>query len=273
MFKITSTKHLTENVFSTEIEAPAVALDSQPGQHVEVRVGAGGDPLRLPLAAYDRDRGTVTVVYEARDRTVNPLPELAEGEAVLEVRGPLGTPCQIGELGKVVFAAEDLGVASLYLRVKEHKNKGAYTISVIGFESSADVYWEEEFLSVSDELYVCTRDGSYGVNGRIANPVGGVCETHKNIERLVAIAQLDSMKKLAKIASDYEINALVAFDAVRSYDGSTGVFEAPQVPPEISAFAAVPEVNAIEIDFDKLLARHRAVSKETAERRAPRPSS
>ena len=269
MFKIKRTKNLTENVFSTEIEARAVALDSQPGQYVEITVDAGGEPLLFPLAAYDRDRGTLTVVHDANDPAGGRLQRLAQDEEVFDVRGPLGEACRIDELGKAVFAAEDLGVASLYIRAKGHKDRGTYTICVLGFESSADVFWEEEFSSISDELYVCTRDGSYGVNGRIANPVSGVCETHKNVERLVAVAQLDSMKKLAKVASDYEISAVVAFDAVLRPTGASGDFEASTIPQELSRFARVPEVNAIEIDFDKLLARQRALSKQAEEPQAP----
>ena len=269
MFKITRKTDINENVFLIEIEAPSVAQDSRPGHHVEVQADPGGDQVLLPVSGYDRARGTVTVVHEAFDPPGLRLRTLTEGDAIHAVRGPLGAPCNIEAVGKAVFAAEDLGIASLYCRAKKHKDKGAYVICVLGYASSGDVYWEDEFSAISDELYVCTRDGSYGVSGRITDVVRGVCETHKNVDLLITIGQLDSMKKVTKAAADYNIKAVVSFDAVRQPAGRASVFDVSGVPQETFAFVRAPEVNAIEIDFDKLLARQRAILKETE--KTPQP--
>ena len=251
-----------------EIEAPAVAPGVHSGHHVELRAVPGGESLTLPIARYDREKQTITVVVDDRYPGAAALAGLDEGGGVFQISEARGAACKFDSLNKVVLAAEDLGVASLYCRARKYKEMGTYTILVLGFENKDAVFWEEEFSGVSDELYVCTRDGSYGVKGVITNPVRAVCETHKNVERIIIIGQLDKMKKVAKIASDFDVTALMSFDAVRQPAGRPSIFETAGAndtasPQETFAFARSPEIDANDIDFDKLLAKQRAIIKET----------
>jgi ferredoxin--NADP+ reductase len=261
MFKIARRESINDEVFVMEIEVPEIAAVARPGHHIDIRVNPDGTALTLPVAGYDREKGTVTIVHKAQDLPSLQLSMLQEGDDVFQVRGPLGGRCAFDDAGKVVLAAEDLGAASLYLRAKAYKDRGAYTICLLGFETKDAIFWEEEFASLCDELYVCTHDGSYGVNGRITNPLRAVCEAHKDIERIVMIGQLSKMKKAAKVAADYDIPATMSFDAIRRPVGSPNIFDVDETSQEIFEFAKAPEIDANEIDFEKLLAKQRAILK------------
>jgi ferredoxin--NADP+ reductase len=123
------------------------------------------------------------------------------------------------------------------------------------------VYWQDEFSDVCDELYVTTGDGSYGVSGKITGPIRAICDTHKDLERLVVIASLKNMKRAAKIAEDQGVAARVCFDAIRPPVGTPSVFDAPREAQEEFTFAKAPELDARDVDFDKLIARERAIQK------------
>jgi ferredoxin--NADP+ reductase len=265
MFKIARKEIVGNEIHLMEIEAPALATQVRPGHHIDVHVNPDGGALTLPIAGYDPDRGTVTVVFKAQDLPSLQLSMLKEGDEVFQVRGPLGGTCSFDDSGKVVVVAEDLGAASLLLRAKEYKKRGAYTIGILGFETKAEIFWEEEFAEVCDELYVCTRDGTYGVRGRITNPLRAVCETHKDLERMIVIGQLPKMKKVAKIAADYDIPTVMSFDAIRQPVGGPSIFEIADSSQGVFDFAKAPEIDANDIDFEKLLARQTALAKETDE--------
>jgi ferredoxin--NADP+ reductase len=263
MFKVTRKQSITDDVFLMEIEVPAVAAETRPGHHVDIHINPDGASLTLPVADYDGERGTITVVHKAQDLPSLQLSMLAEGDEVFQIRGPLGGACAFGDASKVAMAAEDLGVASMYLRAKAYKQNGAYTICVLGFETKNDIYWEEEFAAICDELYVCTQDGSYGVSGRITTPLRAVCEAHRDIDRIVMIGQLAKMKKVAKVAADYDIPAVMSFDAIRQPLGSPNIFGIEDSSQEIFDFAKAPEIDADEIDFEKLLTKQRALVKHS----------
>lgn len=266
MFKVVSKQNITDEIFTVEIEVPAIAASARPGHHIDVHINPDGPALTLPLAGFDREKGTITFVHKAHDLPSLQLSMLAVGDEVFQVRGPLGGTCEITDTGKVVLAAEDLGVASLYARAREYRERGAYTICVLGFDSRETMFWETEFAAICDELYVCTRDGSYGVSGRITHPLRAVCETHRDIERIVMIGQLDRMKKVAKLAGDYDIPTVMAFDAIRQPLGTPNVFDTADDSQEVFGFAKAPEVDANDIDFEKLIARQRELQKESEQK-------
>jgi len=155
-------------------------------------------------------------------------------------------------------------VASLLWRAQEYRAAGAYVIAILGFTSKDRVFWQDEFSAVANELYIATLDGSYGVTGRVTGVLQAVCETYKDVERIVMIARLKQMKRAAKIAADLGIEARLNFDALRFPAGSAGVFEHGDRAQEAFAFARAAELNAEDVDFDKLIARERALAPESA---------
>jgi NAD(P)H-flavin reductase len=259
MFAITRKQSFNEDTFLLEFRLPALAGKAMPGQYVDLHMNVDGPTITLPIAAVDREEGTFAVVEQGRDLPTEQLMILDVGEEVFQIRGPLGSPCRIDSDGKVVLVGEDLGIASLLWRARVFKEHGAYVIVVLGFPSRERVFFQEEFAAVADELYVTTLDGSFGVSGRVTGVLQAVCETHKDVERIVMIGRLKHMKRGAKIASDFGIDASVSFDAIRFPVGSPGIFDAVDRAQDAFEFARAPEVDADRVDFDKLLAKEKAL--------------
>ena len=168
---------------------------------------------------------------------------------------------------KVVLLGEDLGAGSLLWRARAHRAAGAYVIVILGFASRDRVFWQNEFGEVANELYIATMDGSFGITGRVTGALQAVCETHKDIERIIMIARLKTMKRGAKIAVDFAVDARVNFDAVRFPVGSSGVFDHGDNAEDAFRFARAAELNAEDVDFDKLIAREKAISDENSQER------
>jgi ferredoxin--NADP+ reductase len=262
MFKVVRKQTFTDELFLLEIEMAAIAKSAAPGHHVDIHLNPDASVITLPIAGLNRDAGTITVVQRAQDLPSEQLMMRREGDEVFQIRGPLGSACTIDDVGKVALAAEGLGVASLLSRAAAYKERGVYTICTIGFPTRNGVFWQNEFSDVSDELYVTTSDGTFGVNGKITVPLKAICETHKDLERMIVIAGLKNMKRAAKIASDHGVAARMCFDAIRPPAGTPSVFDAPTEAQEEFSFARAPEIDAADVDFDKLIARARAIRNE-----------
>lgn len=259
MFTITRKQSFNEDTFLLEFGMPAIAAKALPGQYVDLHVNVDGPTVTLPIIAVDREAGTFAVVEQGRDLPSEQLMIMNAGEEMFQIRGPLGSPCRIDSDGKVVLVGEDLGVASLLWRARVFKEHGAYVIVVLGFASHDRVFLQEEFAGVADEIYVATLDGSFGVSGRVTGVLQALCETQKDIERIVMIGKLKHMKRGAKIASDLGIDATVSFDAIRYPIGSPGIFDAVDRAKDVFEFARAPEIDAERVDFDKLLAKEKAL--------------
>jgi ferredoxin--NADP+ reductase len=257
MFKVVHKQTFTQDLYLAEIAIPAVAQTAAPGHYVDIHLNPDARPITLPLAGADPERGTITIVNRAQDLPSEQLMMLAEGDEVFQVRGPFGSACTFDTPAKVALAAEGLGVATLLWRARRYRENGAYTICVIGFPTRGEVYWQEEFAEVSDELYVATEDGSYGVSGRVTGPLQAVCDTHKDVERMIVIASLKTMKRAAKIAADRGVVARVSFDAIRPPARVASLFGTSEGVQEVFAFTHAPEIDPADIDFDKLIAKER----------------
>jgi len=259
MFQITRKQSFNEDTFLLEFHLASIAERARPGNYVDIHLNPDARPITLPVVGVDKDAGTFAVVEQARDLPTEQLMVLTQSEEVFQIRGPLGVACDFNADGKVALMAEDLGVASLLWRAQEYRAAGAHVIVILGFASKDRVFWQDEFGSVASELYIATLDGSFGITGRVTGVLQAVCETHKDIERIVMIARLKQMKRAAKIAADSGIEARLSFDAMRFPAGSPGVFDATDRAQESFEFARAAELNADDVDFDKLIAREKAL--------------
>ncbi len=259
MFPVIRKRSFSEDVFEMVIGVEPIARTAAPGHRVDLRVNPDAPAITTPVILTDADAGTITIVERARDLPTEQLMMLAEGDAVFQVRGPLGASAPVDELAKVVLAGEELGVASLLWRARRWRERGAYVIAIIAFAGHDAIFWEDEFAEASNELYVVTADGSYGVSGNLPGVLRAVCETHRDVDRIVAIASLRHLKRAAKIGADAGIDTRVAFDALRPPTGEAGVFEARADSPETFEGLHAAELAATDVDFDRLLARERAL--------------
>jgi ferredoxin/flavodoxin---NADP+ reductase len=273
MFKITRKQSFNDDTFLLEFELASIAERARPGQYVDIHLNPDARPITVPVTGVDKSAGTFSIVEQGRDLPTEQLMVLGVDEEVFQIRGPLGGACEFDIDGKVVLLGEDLGVASLLWRAREHRARGAYVIVILGFASRDRVFWQDEFGEVASELYTATLDGSFGLTGRVTGALQAVCETHKDVERIVMIARLKTMKRGAKIAADFGIDARLSFDAVRHPAGSPGVFDHEDRAKDVFMFARAAELNAEDVDFDKLLAREKALSDETSEEGEGRSAS
>ena len=272
MFNVVHKHTFTGSLFLLEISIPAIAEKARPGQYVDIHLNPDSSVITLPIVLANPKTGTITVVERGHDLPSERLMMLQEGDSVFQIRGPLGSAMAEDTPSRVVLAAEGLGVASLLWRARTYKDRGAYTICVIGFASRSQMFWDSEIAEVSDELYVATEDGTYGVSGKIIGPVRAVCETHKDIDRMVVIGQLSTMKRAVKIATDQGIHVRMSFDGVHQAGPTAAIFDEPDSAQSTFEFARAAELRASDVDFDKLLARERALRTKAQSADASPPS-
>src|SRR5208283_1878407 len=145
------------------------------------RIDERGERIPLTVADFNVERGTVTVVIQAVGKTTFEMMTLREGDAILDFIGPLGLPSHIRKLdGTVVLVGGGLGVAPIYPKLREYKQRGNRTVSIVGFRNRDLVFWEDLFREVSDELIVATDDGSYGRKGFVTHVLAEVMEKEKD---------------------------------------------------------------------------------------------
>jgi ferredoxin--NADP+ reductase len=265
MFKITRKQSFNDDTFLLEFELRAIAERAKPGQYADIHLNPDTRPITVPITDADAEAGTFSIVEQGRDLPTEQLMVLTPGEEVFQIRGPLGASCDFDTDGKVVLVGEDIGVASLLWRAQKHRAAGAYVIVILGFASKDRIFWQNEFGEVANELYIATTDGSFGITGRATGALQAVCETHKDIDRIIMIARLKTMKRGAKMAADFAIDARVNFDALRFPAGSPGVFDPSNDAQEAFRFARAAELNAEDVDFDRLIAREKALADENSQ--------
>jgi NAD(P)H-flavin reductase len=249
-----------------ELEAPEIARAAQPGHFVIVRHGDGGERIPLTIADFDRERGTITLVIQAVGKTTTMLMQLAQGELVDDLVGPLGHARHFDQHGKVVVVGGGLGVAPVYPQLRRYRELGAHTISIIGFRSKDLIFWEDRFRQQSSELIVTTDDGSYGVKGLVTVALASVLEKHADIDEVLAIGPAVMMKACAELTRPRKIHTVVSLNPVM-VDG-TGMCGGCRVTVGgTMKFACVdgPEFDGHLVDFDELQLRARRFDREERE--------
>ena len=215
MFLITRRKQFGPSTFLWDVKAPDVARAARPGHFIMARIDERGERIPLTVADFNVDQGTVTVVIQAVGKTTFEMMTLREGDAIIDFIGPLGLPSHIQKLeGTVVLVGGGLGVAPIYPQLREYKQRGNRTISIIGFRNKDLRFWEEEFRAFSDELIVCTDDGSYGRQGFVTHALVDVLANEKNIREVVAIGPLPMMKACCETTRPFGISTIVSLNSI-----------------------------------------------------------
>lgn len=264
MYKIIRKKELVSQIYRMDIEAPRVAKSAKPGQFVIVKVDEVGERIPLTICDYNREEGTVTIVFQTLGMSTKKLAALEEGEAIRDFVGPLGNPSEVvmdsvehlaGK--KIVFVAGGVGTAPVYPQVKMLKEKGIDVDVIIGTKSKSTLIFEEEFNQVAKNLYVCTDDGSYGFQGLVTDRLKKLMEEDgKAYDLCVAIGPMIMMKFVSRLTASYKLKTIVSLNPIM-VDG-TGMCGACRVTvgSEVK-FACVdgPEFDAHLIDFDEAMRR------------------
>jgi ferredoxin/flavodoxin---NADP+ reductase len=240
------------------VQAPVVASKARAGQFVIVRICTEGERVPLTIADYDRERGTITLVFQEVGKTTMQMGTMQPGDCFASVTGPLGRPTEIEKYGTVLCVGGGVGIAPIYPIARDLREAGNKVISVIGARNKELLFWEDKMRTVSDELMVCTDDGSCARKALVTVPTKEVLESGQAIARVWAIGPAIMMKFCALTTKPFGVPTIVSLNSIM-VDG-TGMCGACRV--EVGGqtrFVCVdgPEFDGHQVDWDQLLARQR----------------
>jgi len=240
------------------IEAPAVAKKVQPGEFVVIRIDEKGERIPLTVADWDKEEGSVTIVFMEAGTTTHRLALLKAGDFIADFVGPLGLPTHIDKFGTVVCVAGGFAVATIMPIARAMRIKGNRVISIMGARNKSLIFWEDELRSVSDQLIVTTDDGSYGRKGLVTEPLKELLESDEKVDRVIAIGPSIMMKFCAKTTEPFGVKTIVSLNPIM-LDG-TGMCGCCRVSiGGTTKFTCVdgPDFDGHQVDWDLLFARQR----------------
>jgi len=240
------------------VSAPDVAHKAQAGQFVVVRVVDEGERIPLTIADFDREQGTITMVFQEVGKSTIHLGTLQPGDSLASMTGPLGRPTEIENYGTVICVGGGVGIAPMYPIARELRAAGNHVISIIGARTRDLLFWEDKMGAVSDELIVCTDDGSYKRKALVTEPLKELLEGRNDVSRIWAIGPAIMMKFCCLTTKSFGVPTIVSLNSIM-VDG-TGMCGACRV--EVGGktkFVCVdgPEFDGHQVDWDLLLSRQR----------------
>lgn len=264
MYKILKAEELADKIFLMDVEAPRVARHCEPGQFVIVKMDEKGERIPLTICDYDREKGTITIVFQIVGASTLKMAELKAGDSFRDFTGPLGCPSEFVNEDlealknkKMLFVAGGVGAAPVYPQVKWLHERGIDADVIVGSKTKNMLILEEEMKAVAGNLYVCTDDGSYGHAVMVTSMVEKlVKEEGKKYDVCVAIGPMIMMKFTCLMTKDLGIPTIVSMNPIM-VDG-TGMCGACRlhVGDEVK-FACVdgPEFDGHLVDFDEAMKR------------------
>ena len=259
MYKIVKKQPLNPTVTRMEIEAPLIAKKAKPGQFIILRVDENGERIPLTVAGYDREKGTVTIIFQIVGATTEKLNHLNEGECLHDFVGPLGVPTHVDGLRKVCVIGGGVGCAIALPIAEELHAMGAEVTSIIGFRNQDLVILEDEFKACSDHFTLMTDDGSYGEKGNVTAPLKTLLENGERFDEVIAIGPLIMMKFVCLTTKEYDQKTVVSMNPIM-VDG-TGMCGGCRLTfGGKTKFACVdgPDFDGHEVDFDEAMSRSRS---------------
>ena len=258
MYKILSRETLVPNNYLFRIEAPAVARKARAGQFVVLMIDEKGERIPLTIADWDREEGSITIVFMEVGVTTRKLAQLRAGDSIASFVGPLGLPSHVEKFGTVVCVGGGVGVAPIFPIARALKEAGNKIISIIGARSHDLLFWEDRMREVSDSLVVTTDDGSYARKGLVTEPLKEILEGAEKVDRVVAIGPAVMMKFCSLTTKPFAIPTIVSLNPIM-VDG-TGMCGCCRV--EVGGetrFTCVdgPEFDGHQVDWDLVFARQR----------------
>ena len=256
MYKIVKKEILNPTVTLMEVLAPYVARKAEPGQFIILRVDDDGERIPLTIADFDREKGTITIIFQIVGATTIKLNTLNEGDFIKDFVGPLGVATHTEGLKKVCVVGGGVGCAIAYPIAKKLHSLGCTVHSIIGFRNKDLVILENEFKNVSDKLIIMTDDGSYGEKGVVTNPLQKLIDNNEEYDEVIAIGPLIMMKFVVKTTKPYNIKTVVSMNPIM-IDGTGMCGGCRLTVGGKTKFACVdgPDFDGFEVDFDEALSR------------------
>ncbi|MEC9488348.1 MAG: sulfide/dihydroorotate dehydrogenase-like FAD/NAD-binding protein [Halanaerobium sp.] len=256
MFKILEKEILAPTMKRIIFDAPEIARKAEPGNFIILRVDEKGERIPLTVADYNREQGTITLIFQEVGYTTRHLGTLAAGDHILDLVGPLGQPMHLEGYQKAVCIGGGSGTALLYPKTKALYEEGAHVITITGARTEELLILENELAEVSHELYLATDDGSKGHHGFVTEVLQEVIADNDDIDLVVAIGPVPMMKAVAGITREHGIKTVVSLNSIM-VDG-TGMCGGCRVTVGgETKFTCVdgPAFDGHQVDFDELMRR------------------
>ena len=257
MYKIISKTALCDAVIKMEIEAPLVARKAEPGQFIILRVSEDGERIPLTIADFDREKGSVTIIFQTVGATTKLLAAKNAGDYIQDFVGPLGKATETEGLGKVAVIGGGVGSAiALPIAKKLHKS-GTTVHSIVGFRSEGLVILKDEFTSASDKFFLMTDDGSAGEKGLVTDKLRSLIELGEKYDEVIAIGPLVMMKFVCKLTGEFGIKTVVSMNPIM-IDGTGMCGGCRLTVGGKTVFACVdgPDFDGHLVDFDEVMKRN-----------------
>ncbi len=257
MYKILQKQVMSNVTKLMVVEAPQVARVARAGQFVIVRSHEHAERIPLTIADYDRDAGTITLIFQEVGKSTLEMGTFEAGQGFVTVAGPLGHPTEIENYGTVICVGGGVGIAPLYPITRALKEAGNTVFSIIGARTKDLLFWENRMRAVSDELIVTTDDGSYGRKALVTEPLKEMLDAHAGqIARCWAIGPAVMMKFVAATTQPYDVPTIVSLNTVM-IDGTGMCGGCRVLLAEGAQFVCVdgPEFDGHKVDWNNLLSR------------------
>ena len=256
MYRIVKKRVLNPTVTMMEIEAPVVARKAEPGQFIILRVDENGERIPLTIAAYDREKGTVSIIYQIVGATTEKLNHKEEGEYIQDFVGPLGRATETEGLKRVAVVGGGVGTAIAYPVAKKLHDEGCHVDLIVGFRNKDLIILKEEFEAASTNLIIGTDDGSYGKKALVTELLKEQIDAGAKYDRVIAIGPVIMMKFVCQLTKEYGIPTVVSMNPIM-IDG-TGMCGGCRVTVGgETKFACVdgPDFDGHLVDFDEAMRR------------------
>lgn len=257
MYQIVKKRQLNKDVVLMEVKAPYVAAKAKAGQFIIFRVDEQGERVPLTVADYDRDAGTVTIIFQTVGNSTKELAELGEGDYIQDFVGPLGIASHFEGVKKACVIGGGVGCAIAYPQAKALFNMGVDVDLIAGFRNKDIIILEDEMKAVCNRFVICTDDGSYGKKGFVTQALQELLDEGNQYDVVVAIGPIPMMKFVCEVTKPYNIKTMVSLNPIM-IDG-TGMCGGCRVTVggEIK-FACVdgPDFDGHQVDFDELMRRN-----------------
>ena len=256
LFKIVKKESLNPTVTKMVIEAPLIAKKAEPGQFIILRASEDGERIPLTVADYDREAGTVTIIYQIVGATTMELNALNEGDCLTDFVGPLGKATEVEGLKKVAVVGGGVGCAIAYPVAKKLHDMGCEVHAIVGFRTKDLVILEDEFKNASSRMVMMTDDGSYGTKGLVTNALEQLIQEGNVYDEVIAIGPVIMMKFVCMTTKKYNVKTVISMNPIM-IDGTGMCGGCRLTVGGETKFACVdgPEFDGHLVDFDEAMSR------------------
>ena len=263
MYRIVKKRVLNPTVTLMEVEAPLVARKAEPGQFIILRVDENGERIPLTIADYDREKGTVTIIFQIVGATTEKLNHKEEGDYLQDFVGPLGKATETEGLKRVAVIGGGVGTAIAYPVAKKLHDVGCHVDLIVGFRNKDLIILEDEFRAASTNFIIGTDDGSYGKKALVTDLLREQIEAGVKYDRVIAIGPVIMMKFVCQLTKEYNIPTVVSMNPIM-IDGTGMCGGCRLTVGGETKFACVdgPEFDGHLVDFDEAMKRSRMYSAE-----------